>query len=221
MPSHNCAGNIAFATALTVILVLFAHDAFANPVAQNDAASAVAGWLKQPGRGLGTALGNTVSHTEVHVDATGAPSYYVIYLNPSGFVIVPADDFVEPIICFSPSGQYIASDSNPLGALVTHDVPARVAGARANAATPTPDMLAALAKWNNFRIAGGEAGYVPPKTSVADPRVDPLTQTAWAQPNPPSQLGNEGFLITTMDGNVVIAGGGSPGVMYGAYTLLE
>jgi hypothetical protein len=34
-------------------------------------------------------------------------------------------------------------------------------------------------------------------------------------------LGDEGFLITTLDGNLVIAGGGTSGVLYGVYTFLE
>ena len=96
--------------------------------------TAVQGWLKQPGHGLKAPLGNAIKNTEVYTDAAGAPLYFVVNLKPSGFVIVPADDLVEPILCFSPAGKYVASEKNPLGALVMHDVPGRLALARAKPA---------------------------------------------------------------------------------------
>ncbi len=123
--------NAGFAAAIVVALALSPLAAFAKPVVQNDAATAVQGWLKQPGHGLKAPLGNAIKNTDVYTDAAGAPLYFVVNLNPSGFVIVPADDLAEPILCFSPAGKYVASEKNPLGALVMHDVPARLALARA------------------------------------------------------------------------------------------
>ena len=54
----------------------------------------------------------------------------MVYLNPAGFVIVSADDMVEPIIGFLPEGQYDPSPDNPLGAMVSQDLPGRVLAAR-------------------------------------------------------------------------------------------
>jgi len=46
----------------------------------------------------------------------------VVYLDPEGFVIVAADDLIEPIIGFAPRGQFDPSTKNPLGALVSNDL---------------------------------------------------------------------------------------------------
>jgi hypothetical protein len=58
--------------------------------------------------------------------AAGNPAYYVVYLHPAGLVLQPADDLVEPIIGFWPDGVYDPSPVNPLGALVSRDIPGRV-----------------------------------------------------------------------------------------------
>ena len=177
--------SVWFVTAVVALVSLFSPGAFAKPVAKEDAAKAVSGWLKQPGRGLKAPIGNAVKETEVFTDAAGNPEYYVVYLKPSGFVIVPADDLVEPIICFSPAGRYVASDRNPLGALVMRDIPGRLALARAKqpAAAAQPRLKDAQRKWEKFRAAAAAAGAAlrARLTSVSDVRVAPLTQTEWDQ----------------------------------------
>ena len=64
---------------------------------------------------------------ETFTDNYGEPVYYIVYLEPSGFVIVSADDLVEPIIGFADDGTYEPSPENPLGALVTNDLNGRMA----------------------------------------------------------------------------------------------
>lgn len=56
--------------------------------------------------------------------------YYVVYLQPSGFVIVSTDDLVEPIIAFAGTGTYDPAPGNPLGALVTKDLKGRIDAVR-------------------------------------------------------------------------------------------
>jgi hypothetical protein len=53
-----------------------------------------------------------------------------VYLNPAGLVVVAGDDLVEPIICYSPSAIFDPSPNNPLGLMVSRDVPGRVAFVR-------------------------------------------------------------------------------------------
>ena len=55
---------------------------------------------------LGETLGGSVQRVETFNDQAGNPVYYVVYLDPSGFVIVAADDLVEPIVGFARAGQY-------------------------------------------------------------------------------------------------------------------
>ena len=175
--------NAGFAAAVVVALALSPLAAVAKPVAQNDAVTAVQGWLKQPGHGLKARLGNTVRNTDVYTDAAGAPLYFIVNLNPSGFVIVPADDLVEPILCFCPAGRYIASQKNPLGALVMRDVPGRLALARAKPAAGNVQahQKEAQRKWGQLRAAATAGAALPGLASVSDLRVAPLTQTQWDQ----------------------------------------
>jgi uncharacterized caspase-like protein len=164
----------------------FAFEACAKPVGKDEAAAAVRGWLSLPGRGLRVVLGNEVASAEVFADAQGAPLYYVLYLKPSGYVIAPADDLVEPIVCFSGSGKYVASDENPLGALVNRDIPKRIAQAQAQAArrgeAPPKFMLDAQQKWEQVRAVASAPGVIPKGLlSISDLRVEPLIQSRWSQ----------------------------------------
>ena len=179
-PNHS--SSAGFALAMIAAVWLFCPAALAKPIVQDDAVTAVHGWLHQPGRGLKTPLGNEVKDTEVYTDAAGDPLYFVVNLQPSGFVIVPADDLVEPILFFCPAGQYVASEKNPLGALVMQDVPGRLALARAKAAAANlqPHQKNAQRKWGQLRAATADAA-LPGLSSVSDLRVAAIMQSLWDQ----------------------------------------
>ena len=171
----------------SLILLLGLSTAFrvatAAPVTSKQAAAVVIGWLSSDPAPLGETLGGTVQQVDTFNDQAGNPVYYVVYLEPSGFVIVPADDFVEPIVGFAVAGHYDPSANNPLGALVSNDLSARVAYAQQSAAAP-PDTnaLRAQAKWQRLAPLNG-APVITPKglTSVSDVRIAPLTQSTWDQ----------------------------------------
>src|ERR1039457_5155481 len=110
----------------------------AAPVTARDAASAVMGWLSVDQTPKGENLGGSVQGGDTFNDRSGNPPYFIVYLEPSGFVIVSAADLVEPIVGFARTGQYDPSENNPLGALVSNDLPARLAYARQMSAT-SPD----------------------------------------------------------------------------------
>lgn len=121
----------------------------------------------------------------------GAAAYYVVYLNPAGFVIVSADDLVEPIVGFLPAGRYDPSADNPLGAMVSRDLPGRVLAARqvekqvkTEGLQLAPNDVHAVArrKWALLAdpaaaIDGAEFGL----PSVSSVRVPPLVQSKWNQ----------------------------------------
>src|ERR1022692_802977 len=153
--------------------------ALAAPVTSKDAATAVLGWLTLDRAPLGETLGGTVQRVDTFNDPDGNPTYYVVYLDPSGFVIVAADDLVEPIVGFASAGQYDPSGNNPLSALVSTDLPARLAYARQMSATsPDTNALQAQAKWQQL-----DGPVIRPMglTTVSDVRVAPFTQTTWDQ----------------------------------------
>lgn len=149
---------------------------------------AVTGWLKTDPQPLGMALGRRVSNVESFMDDGGGPAYYVVYLQPSGFVIVSADDGVEPIIGFADDGLYDPSFDNAMGALVTNDLNGRMTALR-----DTFGLLMEIsadaaggpqAKWRHLvEIAENPSGGfgLMALLSPGDIRVIPLVQSQWGQ----------------------------------------
>jgi hypothetical protein len=184
--SVSVGSRIFFAVKTIMILILLLaslQDVSGDPVNAQTAKAAVRGWLKADRSPLQTAVGQQVKKVETFPDARGAPLYYVIYLDPEGFVIVAADDFIEPIIGFASSGQFDPSTNNPLGALVNSDLPDRIARVKGiGAAKAQGSTLNARNKWARLNsieqmAAGVDLGIV----SISDVRVSPLTETLWNQ----------------------------------------
>ncbi len=169
------------------LLFLRAADIWARPTTPQEAQLAVAGWLTGNAEPFNVSLGNRVGDVRTITGEAGAPVYHIVHLVPSGFVIVPADDLVEPILSFTDAQIYEPSAWDPLTALVTADVNRRLADAYATAApgrlqiqsaTPTQE------KWGDLIAKGG----VPPKEigilalqTISDMRVVPFLKTRWAQ----------------------------------------
>jgi hypothetical protein len=132
----------------------------AAPTTAKQAEKVVKGWLKiNEGRPLKTLLGQQIKKLDIFYESN-SPAYYIIYLNPSGFVIVPADDLLEPIIGFVPHGTYDPSHNNPLGALVDQDLRGRVSMAwdaqsknvsGTNMKAITVRKVERQAKWNKLQ----------------------------------------------------------------------
>jgi len=183
-----------------LILVIIAEVASAVSTTKQEAEKAVIGWLKFDTQPLKMKLGQQIKETEIFSDANDQPIYYVVYLQPSGFVIVPADDLIEPIIAFADDGVFVPSLNNPLGALVNQDINGRIRAAR-SLSIPQPSgnktitlemEIAALekaasvnqSKWGRFisiseMVESGPMEMGLP--SISDVRVDPLVHSRWNQ----------------------------------------
>ena len=166
---------------------------WALPRTADEAEMVAAGWLKIDPQPLETALGQEVTRVETFTDDYGEPVYYIVYLQPSGFVIVSADDMVEPIIGFADDGSYDPSPENPLGALVTNDLNGRMAAVRSTfsplAMPPQAEFTETQKKWHYF-ISLAETSkdefvlmVLPPIYGdyLSDIRVAPLVQSKWGQ----------------------------------------
>ena len=165
---------------LTLLAFVLSGVVMAKPVNKTDAGKMVAGWLKTNPKPLNAKLGGQVAATEVYNGADGSPAYYIVYLNPSGFVIVAADDAVEPVVGFvSGDAFYDPSPENPLGALVSRDLPGRVDAAK-QGKIAAGNATKARDKWNKH-VAAGSDGAAPMIAGVSDVRVAPLMQTKWGQ----------------------------------------
>ncbi|NVN90527.1 MAG: C10 family peptidase [Desulfuromonadales bacterium] len=170
-------------------VVLFSvtlSTAWAKPTTSKQATVVVQKWRQMDPTPLKASLGKTVREVQTYRDGAGSELYHVVYLEPAGFAIVPADDLVEPIIAFSSEGTYDPSKTNPLGALVNRDLPGRIAHVRGIAystanksASLTSEQTAALSKWE--RLQGSEPDLAYGLVTVSDVRVAPLIQSKWNQ----------------------------------------
>jgi hypothetical protein len=104
---HKCLISVIIPAVL-----LLSGRIFARPTTSYEAGKAVIGWLQTDAQPLGTTLGQTVTNIETFDDDQGKAIYYIVYLKPTGFVIVSADDLVEPIIGFANAGTF-AMDISP------------------------------------------------------------------------------------------------------------
>jgi hypothetical protein len=154
----------------------------------------VRGWLSSDSQPFGVSISPTsarqIQKIDSFSDSAGEILYYVVYLEPDGFLIVAGDDDVEPIICFVQTGTFDPSDSNPLGALVSSDLPARILIAKGlrTKTLSIPDVniqsraIEAKARWNTFSSAADSVGTLE-VTSISDVRVGPLVVSLWGQAN--------------------------------------
>jgi len=173
-----------------IILLQLCSSLWAVTTTAHEAEMVVKGWLKLDPKPLGAALGQEVIRVETFADEYGEPIYYIVYLEPSGFVIVSADDLVEPIIGFTEEGVYDPSLDSPFGALVTNDLNGRMAVVRSTfnplLMTTQTAITNSQLKWNYFmsiaEASKGDFGLmaVEPET-VSDVRVAPLVTAIWGQ----------------------------------------
>jgi hypothetical protein len=194
-------GKTAFslATVLFLWIILLESDAIqAAVVEQNQAHKITKAWLAKEAGAFGRLIDKQIGDIRTLTDQDGQPLYHIVALKPDGFVIVSAEDGVEPIIGFIPEGFYDPSISNPLGALVSVDLPKRVGQVRTfhkkHGSVPSlKDLTAndfviletekkAIKKWN--RLLAEDSTSPQLKTSLgslSDIRVSPLIQSKWGQ----------------------------------------
>jgi parallel beta-helix repeat protein len=179
--------------AATLIVLQLYSSLWALPTTEYDAEMVVTGWLKADPQPLGMLLGRSVENVETFTDNHGEPVYYIVYLYPSGFAIVSANDSVEPIIGFANSSRYDPSPESPLGALVTKDLNGRMSAVRDTfrplSMSPNAAFTRVRQKWSYFislaETQEGEfelMGQEPIcNDNPSDVRVAPLIRSKWDQ----------------------------------------
>ena len=176
----------------------------AAEIASIDAARAAKAWVDR-----GYAMGvfsseRTVAGVDEIEDATTGARLHVVKFEGGGFVVLSADDLVDPVLAFSATGKGLATtDDNPLWTLLRGDIAARESAAgvvrRASSAggrkaassrgllsaTPATAVAATASqrKWSallggGMRLQSDDGDGVP---SISDMRVAPLVQSQWGQ----------------------------------------
>lgn len=185
-------------------ILLFAGGAWAKPTTPEQARGVVLNWLGLEAAPMGAPLGGQIKEVQTFTDASGNPAYYVVYLNPSGLVFLPADDLVEPIIGFV-SGATSYDPSSRLGALVNGDIPARVFQARqmatqiAETATPlapSSPQAAAQGKWALLGASGPNSPTSSTSSAVTNAAGAPVITNI-----SPVQSGPGNFTVTLTGSN--------------------
>ena len=187
-------GGILF----SILLLCWCGSSSASPVTAERAHKMIGAWVAAHPRPMNSRLGSQIDSVETFADANGQPIYYVVYLRPNGFVIVPADDEIEPVICFAQAGSFDPSPDNPLGALVSRDLPGRINAARtiqkvvrsgkALQSFTQQEMdirhlgEKAFDKWSKLLNAADSCSVLAMSSgSMSDVRVSPLLQSKWSQ----------------------------------------
>jgi hypothetical protein len=157
----------------------------ARPTSSAEAGALAAHWLAREATPLKAHLSGKPDRTQTYKNTNGSPAYHVISLAPEGFIVVAGDDLVEPIVCFSPEGHYDPSPANPMGALVSQDLAARVARVQvrqkvAAALANDEDEIQARAKWASL-LRPRSAKMDAASAALSDPRVAPLLASKWSQ----------------------------------------
>jgi hypothetical protein len=75
-------------TAVIFVTLILCDTLLALSTTADDAEKVVTGWLKADPRPLDQTLGRQVQRVETFTNDNGEPVYYIVYLDPSGFVIV-------------------------------------------------------------------------------------------------------------------------------------
>jgi hypothetical protein len=169
---------------ILVLVILGANRmSIAAPVSRDHALQTAYAWLSLSPEAMHEHHGQLAGTVTPVPDAVGATEFYAVDLKPAGFVIVAADDGVEPIIAFSSSDSFQAAPGNPLFEMLRADLPARIS--RVDAAHPAPSgkwrILRAIADAPKVLTQDSMVYTAGSASTVSDVRVSPLIKSKWDQ----------------------------------------
>jgi len=185
---RGCAAAVLPAVFLLAFLAADVRT-IAAPVSREQALEAAYAWLSLSPEAMHQAHGQLAGTVLPVRDALGETEYYAVDLAPKGFVIVAADDWIEPVIAFSTSDVFQATPGHPLFEMLRADVPARFSRARAGGA----GAAKLRGKWRMLRTIANApkvltqqtapvySADAPSASGVSDVRVAPLVKSDWDQ----------------------------------------
>jgi hypothetical protein len=92
--------NIAFCVVL-IIALFYSTEAYASFIQEEQALKVIENWRAKNPTPMNSTMGHVIEEIRHYYgEPYGNPGYYVVFLNPTGWVIVPADDTFEPILAF-------------------------------------------------------------------------------------------------------------------------
>ena len=187
--------RVPHASLLLVLLGLGwgASRVSATPTTAAQARAAVQQWFTNDPAPLKTPMAHVIGTVTTYYGSGSTPLYYVVALRPSGYVVVSAEDRIEPIITFAPRGVYAVGPKHLLSIMLNHDLPRRMAYLKKQTATPSASGLKVLntvfntaqRKWAGLlKTSSGLSPLTNGIASVTDERVAPLLSSTWSQNGP-------------------------------------
>lgn len=167
----------------------------ASPVSAETASRAARAWATQrPSAHMRSRMNRTVRSVRT-IQAEGNDAFHIVDFAGGGFVVMPADDRVEPVVAFSDEGTLVEDAKNPLWALLNLDIPQRVKAHR-NGRVAKGNPMKRRGRGHRSRhwreptvewreLTEADDGLQTQKTaelaSVSDVRVGALIQSKWDQ----------------------------------------
>ena len=174
--------------------MLLPESAHTAPVSAKRAEKVAYAWARSSQNHLGKPMKRTSRQVDTFTDDDGEEMFHVIHLDEGGFVVLPADDEIEPIIAFASEGALEADPENPLWTLISQDVPERIKATRSSAkramqAGPSQRQQRNKNKWQRFEdktdLQNPDYTDEPlidmGTPSINDERVSPLVDSRWNQ----------------------------------------
>ena len=130
-------------------------------------------------------MAQAVSAAEAKVSAVAPTNvdetaFYVIDRGSAGgFVVMSADDRLDPVLVIAPTGSFDPTPGTPLYDMLCGDVRKRIAAADASGARQTEGWRSLLDESDPLATSIAYEGL----SSIDDVRVDPLVQSKWNQSN--------------------------------------
>lgn len=159
---------------------------WARVTTPQEAREVVEGWLVDNIEPFDAGLGRDVAAVEMFTGSGGEPICYLVRLNPSGFVVVSADDLIEPIVAFADANDYEPSREDPLTALLASDLNERITAAYESSPGQfqAQSLTATQSKWQELMRRANRAPdeiRILSRKTISDVRVAPLVKTRWSQ----------------------------------------
>ncbi|MFA5265414.1 MAG: C10 family peptidase [Opitutaceae bacterium] len=165
----------------------------AAPISQDRAAQAARRWLELSPSPM-ERLAGKYGKISTYSNAVGEARFYVVDLEPTGYVVIAADDEVEAVIAFSHDDKFVAKTGYPLFDFLQRDTEGRIQSlhtASIMSQAVSPARVRIKAKWELLsspavQAASVAAAKTTPRiardvASANDVRVDPLIQSKWDQ----------------------------------------
>ncbi|MBR4370383.1 MAG: C10 family peptidase, partial [Victivallales bacterium] len=170
---------------LVLLMVVTTGIVHAAAVDKEMATKFAENWLKAAGNALNTEVGAAaVGDIEEFKNADGAVLGYIVSLEPKGFIVVSADDRINPVVIVSKEGNFDSNPQNPLFALLYADLTNRMAAAEkiAPAGQTRGELPEGIqqnkATWARFTTGGTRAAGIG---VVSEVWVGSFVESRWSQ----------------------------------------